>query len=69
MPPWQRIPRLIPEGWVLMPPEPTPEMIQAMHTGWHDAKPDEEYYGVPATSATAMHKAVYKALLAAAPNP
>ncbi len=69
MPSWIQIPKYpVPKGWILVPPEPTPEMIAAMHTGWQNAEPDGECDGAPTTSATAMHKAVYKALLAAAPK-
>lgn len=54
-------------GWVMVPREPTDAMLQALHIGWQDAKPDGEWLGEPTTSSTAMHRASYKAAIAAAP--
>jgi len=58
----------VPTGWKLVPVEPTEAMIQAMHdVCLADIPPDghSEHYG-PTTSANAIYKAQYAAMLAAA---
>lgn len=56
-----------PDGWQLVPKEPTDEMARAMHEDQWNAEPDGEYHGEPTTSATAIWKQAYRAALAKAP--
>ena len=59
-------PQPVPEGWKLVPVEPTEEMQQAWHRGiWSNpSNPDENL----ATSVQTMFAHAYRAMLAAAPG-